>query len=79
MIQQNKETQRFDAFLRHDFKMFVRKVFAEVSPQTKYLDNWHINVICAELEKMLCGENTRLIINIPPAIDWERMLKITFY
>ena len=66
MIQQNEETQRFDALLRHDFKMFVRKVFAEVSPQTKYLDNWHIDVICGELEKMLYGENTRLIINIPP-------------
>ena len=51
MIQQNEETQRFDALLRHDFKMFVRKVFAEVSPQTKYLDNWHIDVICGGIRE----------------------------
>lgn len=54
------------AVLRQDFKAFVRKVFAEVSPQSSYQDNWHIDVICAELEGMIRGENTRLIINVPP-------------
>ncbi len=54
------------AVLRQDFKAFVRKVFAEVSPGTVYMDNWHIDVICAELEAILRGENNRLIVNIPP-------------
>ena len=58
--------QWFHALLRKDFKAFVCKVFAEVSPQSLYLDNWHIDVICAELERMIKEENTRLIINIPP-------------
>lgn len=58
--------QWFQALLRKDFKAFVCKVFAEVSPQSLYLDNWHIDVICAELERMIKEENTRLIINIPP-------------
>lgn len=58
--------QWFHALLRKDFKAFVCKVFAEVSPQSLYLDNWHIDVICAELERMTTEENTRLIINIPP-------------
>lgn len=60
------EIQLFNAFLRRDFKFFVRKVFSEVSPQSVYQDNWHIDVICAALEKMIRGENNRLIINLPP-------------
>lgn len=60
------DIQLFQALLRQDFKSFVCKVFAEVSPQSVYQDNWHIDVICTELEKMIRGENNRLIINIPP-------------
>src|SRR5574344_1029637 len=56
----------FDALLRTDFKSFVRKVFLEVSPNAQYLDNWHIDVICQELENILSGKNNRLIVNIPP-------------
>lgn len=59
-------TQQFYAVLRQDLKTFVRKVFQEVSPQSQYLDNWHIDLICSELITMLRGENNRLIINIPP-------------
>lgn len=60
------DIQLLQALLRQDFKVFVRKVFSEVSPQSVYQDNWHIDVICAELEKMIRGENNRLIINLPP-------------
>ncbi len=59
-------TQHFDAILRQDFKTFVRKVFQEVSPQSQYLDNWHIDVICSEIMAMIRGKNNRLIINMPP-------------
>lgn len=59
-------TQQFYAVLRQDLKTFVRKVFQEVSPQSQYLDNWHIDLICSELIAMLRGKNNRLIINIPP-------------
>lgn len=58
--------KQLDALLRQDFKTFVCKVFLEISPGAVYQDNWHISLICAELEAMLRGENNRLIINIPP-------------
>lgn len=61
-----QKIQFLDIIIRHDFKTFVLKVFNEVSPQDKYQDNWHVDVICAELEAMLRGENNRLIVNIPP-------------
>ena len=63
---QDKMCQIFNTLLKYDFKSFVRKVFSEVSPGTVYMDNWHIDVICGELETMLRGENSRLIVNIPP-------------
>ena len=54
------------AILRSDFTAFVQKVFLEVSPNAHYLDNWHIDLICHELEALLAGKNPRLIVNIPP-------------
>ena len=54
------------AVLRSDFKSFCLKVFQEVSPGTKYLDNWHIDVICDRIECLRNGGQNRLIINLPP-------------
>lgn len=65
MDQINKKTV-INALLRKDFKSFVIKVFKEVSTTQKYLDNWHIDVICNELLNVMEGKQNRLIINIPP-------------
>ncbi|MDD3014161.1 MAG: phage terminase large subunit [Candidatus Gastranaerophilales bacterium] len=54
------------SLLRADFKSFVIKVFNEVSANSTYLDNWHIDVICHELMDTFEGRQNRLIINIPP-------------
>lgn len=54
------------SLLRADFKSFVVKVFNEVSPNSIYLDNWHVDVICHELMNTIEGKQNRLIINIPP-------------
>jgi len=61
-----KEKDFLNAILRNDFKSFVQKVFTEVSPNSTYLDNWHIDVICSEVIKTMNNEQNRLIINIPP-------------
>lgn len=55
-----------NALLRTDFKSFVTKVFGEVAPGSKYLNNWHIDVICDAIMDMYEGGNNRLIINMPP-------------
>lgn len=57
--------RQLQAILRNDFKSFVIKVFQTVSNDT-YLDNWHVDVVCNEIEKMINGQNTRLIVNLPP-------------
>lgn len=52
--------------LRTDFKTFCIKVFNTISSADTYMDNWHVDVICNEIEQMIDGKNNRLIINIPP-------------
>ena len=52
--------------LRRDFQAFVSRVFYQQHPQAPYLPNWHIDVMCAELQACLRGETKRLILNVPP-------------
>lgn len=66
MTNNSSEKTFLNSILRDNFKSFVQKVFNEVSPSSKYLDNWHIDVICDELIKTVNNEQNRLIINIPP-------------
>ena len=56
----------FNALLRTSLKAFVMKVFQEVSPSNQYSDNWHIDLICQELNNMINDSSRRLIVNIPP-------------
>lgn len=55
-----------NALLRTDFKSFVTKGFGEVAPGSKYLNNWHIDVICDAIMDMCEGRHNRQIINMPP-------------
>jgi phage uncharacterized protein (putative large terminase), C-terminal domain len=65
-MENKKQKQLLIALLREDFKSFVEKVFNEVAANSVFQDNWHIDVICSELIKMMNGEQNKLIINIPP-------------
>jgi predicted phage terminase large subunit-like protein len=55
-----------EAILREDLGSFVRKVFATVSPGTRYLHNWHIDAIVRRLMLVHTKETLRLLINQPP-------------
>ncbi|MDD3150658.1 MAG: phage terminase large subunit [Candidatus Gastranaerophilales bacterium] len=66
MTVQPIEKTLLNSLLRADFKSFVIKVFNEVSANSKYLDNWHIDVICHELMNVFENKQNRLIVNIPP-------------
>jgi len=59
-------TNEFDALTRLDLPTFIERVFVELNPTTRYLDNFHIHVLAAELEAMRRGEVLRLIVNLPP-------------
>ncbi len=61
-----KTNRELHAILRNDFKSFVIKVFNEVSGNSTYSDNWHIDVICQELMDTYEGKHNKIIINVPP-------------
>ncbi|MBR3632762.1 MAG: phage terminase large subunit [Elusimicrobiaceae bacterium] len=65
-LSNKNERQLLRAVLRSDFKSFCIKVFNEVSGSSVYQDNWHVDVICQSIENIRCGNETRLIINVPP-------------
>ena len=54
------------ALLRSDFRAFLQKVFAALNPGQDYIPSWHIEAIAYQLQRVLNGEITRLIINMPP-------------
>jgi len=55
---------------RIDFLSFIRKCFHTLSPNSEFLENWHIDNLAFELEPVRFGQKTRLIVNAPP-----RMMK----
>lgn len=54
------------AAVRQDFKSFVRFGFQLVHPQAEFADNFHIDALCYQLERVRCGDTRRLAINLPP-------------
>jgi hypothetical protein len=56
----------FDAITRCFLSVFIQRVFAELNPGVTYLDNFHIHMIIAELEKMRFGDLQQLLVAMPP-------------
>ncbi len=62
----NLKPYEMAALLRQDLSSFICCSFQELSPQTAYLHNWHIDLIASKLKDVADAKIKRLIINIPP-------------
>lgn len=53
---------------RRHFFPFVWRVFDTLhqGSDARFQPGWHVRAMCHELDKVRMGENTRLVINIPP-------------
>jgi predicted phage terminase large subunit-like protein len=51
---------------RKDLPTFARKSFSILNHGDLWLDNWHIEAICYQLQRVISGRCRRLIINLPP-------------
>ena len=56
----------YRALLRFDLCAFIERCFYLLNPQTRFLMNWHIEVLAAKLMGCYEGRIRRLIINVPP-------------
>jgi predicted phage terminase large subunit-like protein len=55
-----------EAILRRDLLAFTQRCFTHLHPGTVFHRNWHHEALSYELERVLAGENNRLIINVQP-------------
>ena len=55
-----------DDAMRNDFGIFARKCVDTLNGPGAYQHNGHIEVVARRLQEIATGENTRLILNLPP-------------
>lgn len=55
-----------DASRGTSFNAAARAAFHVLAPGETLVWNWHLDAICYDLELVLRGETTRLIIDVPP-------------
>jgi hypothetical protein len=65
-VTMTSEARTLEALLRNDFRAFVHKVFATLTPGQTYFRTWHVEAIAWRLERVRRGEVRQLIINMPP-------------
>jgi predicted phage terminase large subunit-like protein len=52
--------------LRRDLYAFTERCFYELNPTTKFLPNWHIEMVASALDACRRGQTNRVIVNQPP-------------
>ena len=59
------EARILEALLRTDFRAFLHKVFATLSPGQTYVNTWHLEAIAWQSRAGSTRRIRRLIINFP--------------
>ena len=57
--------EEYEALTRIDFWMFLQRVFVELTGEP-FQDNFHIQLLCGEVDRIRNQPNTRLAIALPP-------------
>jgi predicted phage terminase large subunit-like protein len=65
MMQVN-EVRELDAALRLRFDIFLMRCFLTVNPGAIFMDNWHIDAMAYQVQRIINGDVRRLIVNMPP-------------
>lgn len=74
-----RETDRDQVAIRRKcrrLKGFVEEAWKVLEPRATFVDNWHIDAICAHLEAVTRGEINRLLINIPPGSSKSLLVSV---
>jgi len=75
----NRTDQDFlNAALRSDLPAFLHRSVLTLNPGAPFLENWHIEAIAYQLERIRQGEITRLIINMPPRSLKSILVSVVF-
>ena len=63
---------------RRSLRHFVEAVWPIIEPAHKFVPNWHIDILCQELERIAETPNGRMIINIPPGTGKSNLINVIF-
>ena len=74
----NITAEMMSVALRTTLATFVEQAFATLEPGTAFAPNWHYDHLCWALERVLCGEVRRLIINVPPRSGKSIIASVAF-
>lgn len=58
--------ESINSLYREDLASFIGRSVEITNPNTRYIPNWHIELLAEYLEACMRGEVNRLIINMPP-------------
>ena len=53
-------------YAEQSLRQYVEQAWPILEPQQTFVPNWHIDLICEQLEAVTAGEITRLLVNVPP-------------
>jgi predicted phage terminase large subunit-like protein len=65
-IMETLELRELDAALRLRFDLFLMRCFLTVNPGAIFMDNWHIDAMAHQVERIINGEVRRILVNAPP-------------
>ena len=57
MTMQPNEVRELDAALRLRFDMFLMRCFLTINPGVIFMDNWHIDAMAYQVERIIKGES----------------------
>jgi predicted phage terminase large subunit-like protein len=65
-------------FARKSLRLFLPRVWSVIEPEQPFLPNWHINLMCNELEALEKGDVVREIFNVPPGTMKSLLISVVF-
>lgn len=66
MSTMNDKRSLLASILRQHLFFFVRKSFETLHPGQSFIDAWHLDAICHQLERVYDEDSQRLLITVPP-------------
>ncbi len=73
-----EEQDHMNALLRSDFSSFLYHCMLTLNPGAPFMENWHIEAIAYQLQRVRAGKTTRQIINLPPRYLKSLMVSVIF-
>jgi len=78
MANRPEEKDALQALYRERLGFFFKRAVEELFPGRTYHDNWHVTAILYQLLRVLDGEITRLIVNIPPRYFKSTIISVVY-